>query len=409
MKIKVLLITQWFDPEPTFKGLLFAKALVEKGFEVEVLTGFPNYPAGKIYDSFKIKLIDKKIIDGVTITRVPLYPSHNNSVIKRAFNYLSYALSATIYGVFFAKKPNIIYSYHPPITVGIAASLIKIFRRVPLIYDIQDLWPDTLKATNMITNDKVIKYIGKICDWVYRSATHLVVLSPGFKKLLIERGVPESKIEVIYNWADEAKIENSVGVAPAALIAAENFNIVFAGNIGKAQALDTVIESAAILQKKKSNIQFVIVGGGVCLDGLTKAAKSRHLKNIVFIPSMPMNEIGATLAAADVLLVHLNNDPLFEITIPSKTQAYMAAGKPILMGVKGDAADLIKAADCGLIFEPQSTAQLVEAAENFLLKSNNELVAMGENAKNYYKSHLSIDVGVSKFAKIFVEKAKIAT
>ncbi len=407
MAIKILLITQWFDPEPTFKGMLFAKSLLAKGFEVEVLTGFPNYPTGKIYDGFKIKLVDKKIIDGVTVTRVPLYPSHNNSVLKRIFNYVSFATTATIYGLFFAKKPHIIYSYHPPITVGMAASLVKIIRGVPLICDIQDLWPDTLKATNMVNNKKVLNLIDMVCAWVYKSSTHIVVLSPGFKKLLIARGVAESKIDVIYNWADETKIQNYLGVLPAIYPVNEKFKVLFAGNIGKAQALDTLLQACEILDKKQSNIHFVVVGDGIELKSLKEQSLVKKLTNITFIPAVPMSEIGVFLSAADALLVHLNNDPLFEITIPSKTQAYMAAGKPILMGVKGDAANLIVSAKCGLFFEPKNA---IELANNVLIlasKPKVDLIEMGENAKNYYNMHLSVEVGVNNFAKIFTEKAKI--
>lgn len=402
--VKVLLVTQWFDPEPTFKGILFAKSLVEKGFEVEVLTGFPNYPTGKIYAGYKIKLIDKKIIDGVTVTRLPLYPSHDSSILKRALNYISYAASATIYGVFFAKKPNIIYAYHPPITVGIAAALIKFFRRTPLIYDIQDLWPDTLKATGMVSNQCILKLIGKICAFIYQSATHLVVLSPGFKKILIARGVPENKIDLIYNWADESKLQNSTGLLPKNFPSKDKFKIVFAGNIGRAQALNTVLQTCEILEKTHSLIHFVIVGNGIALKELKDKAIIMNLSNLTFIPAVPMSDVGVILNAADVLLVHLNNDPLFEITIPSKTQAYMVAGKPILMGVKGDAAELVLLAKCGLTFEPQNASELVKNAELLSLKSENELNKMGENARIFYEKHLSLEVGVSKFAKIFTEK-----
>ena len=127
MATRVLLFTQWFDPEPTFKGLVFARELVRQGFEVEVLTGFPNYPGGKVYPGYKIKWLQRETIDGVAITRVPLYPSHDTSALGRVFNYLSFSFSALLYGLFKAKKPDVIYAYHPPLTTGITAVLLRFF------------------------------------------------------------------------------------------------------------------------------------------------------------------------------------------------------------------------------------------------------------------------------------------
>ena len=141
--IRVLLLTQWFDPEPTFKGLVFARELVRQGFEVEVLTGFPNYPGGKLYPGYKLKCLQREHIDGVHITRVPLYPNHDQSALKRVLNYSSFAASALFYGLFVAKRADVIYAYHPPLTVGVVASIMRVFLRIPVVYDIQDMWPDT--------------------------------------------------------------------------------------------------------------------------------------------------------------------------------------------------------------------------------------------------------------------------
>ena len=167
-RTRVLLLTQWFDPEPTFKGLVFARELVRQGFEVEVLTGFPNYPGGKVYPGYRIQWLQREVINGVQITRVPLYPNHDQSAIKRVLNYASFAASATMYGVFMAKRADVMYAYHPPLTVGMAAALIKLFRRIPVVYDIQDMWPDTLRATGMLNNPKALDMVARVCRWVWR-------------------------------------------------------------------------------------------------------------------------------------------------------------------------------------------------------------------------------------------------
>ena len=328
MAIRVLLLTQWFDPEPTFKGMVFARELVRQGFEVEVLTGFPNYPGGKVYPGYRIKLLQREVIDGVQVTRVPLYPNHDQSAIKRVLNYVSFAASSLVYGLLMARRADVIYAYHPPLTIGITASLIRLFRRIPVVYDIQDMWPDTLRATGMLNNAHALNVVEAVCQWVYRRVDHIVVLSPGFKRLLMQRGVPETKINVIYNWADEVALAAPQGQLPANFPSAEQFRIVFAGNMGKAQALDAVLDAAALLQARGSRVCFVMLGGGVEVNRLKQRTVDLKLHNVLFLPPVPMTEVGTLLHAADALLVHLRKDPLFEITIPSKTQAYMTVGKP---------------------------------------------------------------------------------
>lgn len=406
MAIRVLLFTQWFEPEPTFKGLVFARELVAQGFEVEVVTGFPNYPGGKLYPGYKMKLLQRELIDGVHVTRLPLYPSHGQSGVGRLFNYISFAASILLYGLFRAKKPDVIYAYHPPLTVGIAAALVRLFRRVPVVYDVQDMWPDTLKATGMFSNEKLLKVVSRVCDWVYAHVDQIVVLSPGFKQLLIERGVPSQKIDVIYNWCAEGLVRSSSSNPPPNFPETSAFRILFAGNMGKAQSLDTVIAAAELLQDKASEVSFIFLGGGVEAARLEELSKSRKLDNVFFLPAVPMSEVGAYLASADALLVHLKKDPLFTITIPSKTQAYMAAGKPILMAVDGDAADLVRAAACGVVSESDNPQALAVAVQDLIDVSVQGHKKMADNGLAYYHKELSLYVGVKRFGEHFKRLSK---
>lgn len=400
-KTRVLLLTQWFDPEPTFKGLVFARELVRQGFDVEVVTGFPNYPGGKVYPGYKVKWIQREQIDGVDITRLPLYPNHDQSAIKRIVNYVTFAASALFYGVFMARRADVMYAYHPPLTVGIAAALIRWIRRIPLVYDIQDMWPDTLRATGMLNNQRALELVGHVCDWVYRYVDQIVVLSPGFKRLLVQRHVSESKIEVIYNWADESALMTPVGSLPANFPGDDRFKIVFAGNMGKAQSLDVLLDAALILQGYGSRVCFVMLGGGIEVGRLKARMKDLALNNVVFLAPVPMAEVGTFLAAADALLVHLRKDPLFEITIPSKTQAYMAVGKPLLMALNGDAADLVRQSNSGLTAESENPMALADAAQHLANIHTFELEAMGNRARQFYQEHLSLAVGASRFGDIF--------
>jgi len=400
MKKKILLLTQWFDPEPTFKGLVFAKELVQQGFDVEVVTGFPNYPSGKIYDGYSVKLLHRETIEGVQVTRVPLYPSHDSSPLKRVFNYISFAFTALCYCLFFARRADVMYVYHPPLTTGVVAVVVRFFRKIPVVYDVQDMWPDTLKSTGMINNERVLNIIGWVANWVYKRVDRIVVLSPGFKRLLIQRQVDENKIDIIPNWCAENSIKSQATIAPpTGMPPKEYFKVLFAGNIGKAQALDVVVQIARNIERQYPHVAFVFLGAGVQLNQLKQKAKA--CKNIYFIPQVSMHRVGEYLKEADVLLVHLKDDPLFEITIPSKTQAYMAAGKPIIMGVKGDAADIINNAKCGIVIEPENSIELADAVIHLQSLNNKSLNELGKNSFDYYQNNLSLEIGVKSFANIF--------
>jgi colanic acid biosynthesis glycosyl transferase WcaI len=399
--MKVLLFTQWFEPEPTFKGLTFAKALRDAGLEVEVLTGFPNYPIGRLYPGYRLRFIQHEEIDGIKVTRVPLYPSHDKSVLHRIANYLSFAISSFIYSVFFVRRVDVIYAYHPPLSVGVVAVALRFLRGWRVVLDVQDLWPDTLRATGMINNEKVLSVIGSIANFVYRWSDIVVVLSKGFQRKLINQGVPQAKVEVIYNWADEKKLRNCEDVISFANSTTKSFNILFAGNIGSAQSLDVVVGAAVLLKERKSCVRFILLGAGLEVDSLRNQVKERSLDNIEFLLPVAMDYVGGYLKSADALLVHLRRDQLFEITIPSKTQAYMAVGKPILMAVQGEASDIVRLAGCGLVAVPQDPVSLANSADNLSKMPKKELYEMGCLGLQFYERELSLQVGVFKFKEVF--------
>lgn len=375
---------------------------------MEVVTGFPNYPSGILYPGYRLKIIQREQLDGVRVTRLPLYPSHDLSAIRRVANYSSFAVSALIYSVFFARKPDVIYAYHPPLTVGLAAIVIRFFRRIPLVYDIQDMWPDTLSATGMFSNRVGLKLVGMLCQWVYRNSDRLVVLSEGFRRLLVERGVQPEKISVIHNWCDESRLQRNRQLVKNCRDGI--FRILFAGNLGRAQGLEAVIEAAELLEREGSRkIEFVFVGAGIELSPLMEQANRKKLSNVRFMPAVPMNEVGDLLRDADALLVHLRNDPLFSVTIPSKTQAYMAVGKPILMAVRGDAAAIVNESRCGIIAEPSNSRSIADAARRLSDLPRSDLMIMGNRGKDYYFEKLSLSVGTGKFIQQFESVTNIRT
>lgn len=241
------------------------------------------------------------------------------------------------------------------------------------------------------------------CQITYRRADRLVVLSPGFRDALIQRGVPGEKISVIYNWCDESAIHPRAPDHDLArdLGLAGRVNVMFAGNMGLAQALESVLECALLCRDTLPEVQFVFIGGGVERGRLEERARSMGLHNVLFLPARPSKDIGPVLALADVLLVHLKNDPLFRIAIPSKTQAYLAAGRPIVMGVEGDAAEMVREAGAGVCCRSEDPAALAGAVAQLVRLGPQGRQGMGDAGRRYYEENLSLSAGVTKFEKVF--------
>jgi glycosyltransferase involved in cell wall biosynthesis len=401
--VKILLLTQWFDPEPAFKGLAFARELVRRGHEVEVLTGFPNYPGGRVYPGHRISIRRRETMEGIPVTRVALYPSHGQSVIRRVANYTSFALTASSVGLMSVRKPDVTYVYHPPATIALPAMAIKMVRRAPFVLDVQDLWPDTLTATGMVGSKAVLGAVSSFCRLAYRSAARIVVLSPGFKQRLIERGVDPRKVEVIFNWSHQSATAAAERDAPILKEAGIDgrFTVVFAGTMGRAQALSHVLDAASLVAARAPRAQFVFIGGGIERTGLEARARDMALPNVTFLAGRAPAEVAPLLAAADVLLVHLRDDPLFSITIPSKTQAYMAAGRPVLMAVRGDAAALVREAEAGVCVSPEAPEALAAAVCDLSRLPPEALAKMGARGRAYYLKNLSLAAGVDRFEAVF--------
>lgn len=396
--MRILLLTQWFQPEPFFKGLPFAKALRDRGHDVEVLTGFPNYPGGKLYPPYRIRFYQREVMDGIRINRVALYPSHDKSAVHRILNYISFSLSALLFGLWTVKKPDVVYVYNL-VTLGLPAFVLRFLSGAKVIIDVQDLWPESVTSSKMLKNRAILWSLDRISNWVYREADALVVLSPGFKKELMRRGVTAEKIEVVYNWCDESCISKEVtrSVPPEMR---DKFVVLFAGSMGTAQGIGTVLKCAQLCKNALPNVQFILIGGGVDRARLEEQAVKMGLVNVKFLPPRPLESMGEVFAMADVLLVHLKDDPLFRITIPSKTQTYLYIGKPIIMAVRGDAANLVSQAGAGIFCEPGNPGEMASVIKILHDMPTSERQRIGEAGHQYYMECLSFDYGVSKLEAV---------
>ena len=404
--MRILTLSQRYEPEPGVICTALGKELKSRGHDVTAITGFPNYPGGKLFPGYRIRWRQREQIDGINVLRLPLYPDHSYSAPRRIMNYSSFAASATLIGPWLSGKADVMWVYHPPLTVGIPAWWIGLLRRIPFIFEVQDMWPETLRATGMFHSRKGTAMISALARFIYERASAITVISPGFKRNLVDKGVATEKIHVIPNWADE-KIFRPLArdeKFAAAHGMSGKFNVVFGGNVGAAQALDNVLAAAALL-KEAPLIQFVIIGGGIAREGLVRRCREMGLTNVIFIDRQPFEKMPRFFAQADVLLVHLKNDPLFEITIPSKTIAYLACGRPVICAVAGDAAEVIKKSGAGLVCPPEDPWALAVAAMDLASMNQGERARLGESGRRAYLAEFTKNVLVNRYEKLFNEIA----
>jgi colanic acid biosynthesis glycosyl transferase WcaI len=405
--MRILILTQWYLPEPVHLISELAESWQAMGHEVTVLTGFPNYPAGKVCPGYRLRWHQREKINGIPVIRVPLYPEHSKSAVRRVLNYVSFALSAALLGPWLAPRVDVIHVYHPPGTVGWPAWVLSRLKRVPFTYNIQDMWPETLAATRMLNNRLALRMVGWYAKWVYRRAAAIHVISPGFRENLLSKGVPDEKIHVISNWVDTGLYRP---VPPDPQLAqkhglAGRFNVMYAGNMGQAQALDVVFDTAALLGDLP-DVQFVLVGGGADLKRLRAVHQERKLDNVKFLGSFAIEEMSGLYALTDILLVHLRDDPLFRITIPHKIFAYMASGRPVLAAMAGDAANVIRWAKAGLICTPSSPQALADAVRQFHAMPLAQRQEMADNGRRAMLESYGRDTLVGKLASMLESAVK---
>ncbi|MGI5832794.1 MAG: glycosyltransferase family 4 protein [Thermoguttaceae bacterium] len=392
----ILILSQWYFPDTWMQLRDLARRLADDGYGVEVLSAVPySLTDGKIIPGYKLRLRQTEMLDGVKVVRLPLFISQSRSGLGRILCYTSFGLSAATLGQFGVKRPDIVFVYNLP-TLGWAARLFKFFRGAKFVLMVQDLWPESVTNSGMLQSRLLNSCLNRWCRRFYRCADALTGLSPGFKENLVGRGVDPRRIEVVYNWTNEADPQSSVPNESNA-----RFTVVYTGNMGIYQGIDTFIDAAEILAGRNVPADFRLIGGGVELDRLKQVAAAKNLPNLTFLPWVPSDEIGVELAHADALLLHLKRMELFKVTIPGKTQTYLRAGKPILCGIEGEAARLIETAKAGVVFEPENPRSLAEAVTRMAALPKEELTEMGRAGREFYKSQMAFEIGYGRITELF--------
>lgn len=401
-------VTQWFAPEPTAVPVWIAEALEREGWDITVVTGIPNYPDGVVKDGYRAWRPAKETHGRLSVVRAPLYPSHDGSTIGRIINYLSWALSSAFFGRRVLRDSDAILVYSSPATAALAAVWARLRHQRPYVLLIQDLWPDSIFASGFLSKPLVRRLVEPLVAWfvrqTYRHAAAIAVIAPGMRTTLLQRGVTDTKVEIVCNWVDESIFHpaDPTGRLRTTLdIPADAPLFLYGGNIGAAQGLEAVLDAFV---RVGSRAHLVMVGDGIRKADLrTRAAGAA---NVHFHDPVPVTEMTQLQADADVLVVSLTDDPLFAITLPSKTQASLAAGRAVLAVATGDVADVVSNADAGVAARPGDVGSIVNAIDELVAAGATERARLGSNARTFYALEMSEEVGARRLSDLLTLATK---
>lgn len=387
----ILIVTQYFWPE-NFRINDLALGLLERGHQVTVLTGSPNYPDGSFFEGYGL-FNKQQDYHGVKVLRVPLIPRGKGGGLRLALNYISFALTASSAGPLLCRgKIDQIFVFEPsPITVGIPALILKKFKSAPVLFWVQDLWPESLSATGAVKSEKVLSLVSRLVKFIYQRCDRILIQAKTFSDSIQQQGGEKNRIYYFPNSAECLFTSPETASAPVTPLP-EGFKIMFAGNIGAAQDFETIIAAAEKLQSRK-DIHWIIVGDGRMRSWSEAEVKKRSLSdNIHFLGRYPLEAMPGFFSHADSLLVTLRKDPIFALTIPSKIQSYLACGRPVIAALDGEGANVIEEAGAGFTCPGGSPDALALAVLKMYETPKPEREKMGENGRAYYEANFDRDM-----------------
>lgn len=393
--MRILIVSQYFWPEG-FRINEVARSLVEKGIEVDVLTGKPNYPSGRLFDGYKVWDVQHQNWNGINAYRIPLLVRGSGGV-RLALNYFSFVISGLLIApwLFRKKKYDVIFIYGTsPILQAIPALFLGWLKKLPTVLWVQDLWPESLTATGYVRNGAIVAAVRSVVRWIYRKTSVLLVQSRAFE-MPVQALAAQTPIVYYPNSVDDSFAVPVSEAAPAVDGMGQGFTVMFAGNIGKAQGVDVIVGAAEVL-RSHSDIHFVVLGDGSSRPEMLRAAAEQGLSNLHLPGRFPVETMPAFMQSASALLVTLTDQPIFAVTVPNKVQAYMAAGRPIIACLNGEGARIVTEAKAGLAVPAENAAALAEAILQLYELSESEREEMGANGRRYYQEHFNHDVLVDQ-------------
>ncbi|MEO7727314.1 MAG: glycosyltransferase family 4 protein [Burkholderiales bacterium] len=396
--MKILIVTQYFWPEE-FRINDLAIGLRERGNAVTVLTGMPNYPHGRLFKGYGVWRLKRENYQGVDVIRMPLVPRGDGGGFRLAVNYLSFALFASLLAPLRLRgKYDVIFVYEPsPVTVGIPARVLKAFKRAPIVFWVQDLWPQSLNAAGAITARWILGPVEAMVRWIYRGCDRILVQSRAFVAPIEALGADPARIRYFPNSAeslyqpDGAKREAGLepGLPPG-------FRVMFAGNIGAAQDFETILAAATLL-KQETGIQWLVVGDGRLRPWVEREIVARGLQATVhLLGRFPPEAMPRFFARSDAMLVTLKKEPIFALTLPAKVQSYLACAKPIIAALDGEGARIVTEAGAGVAVAAEDPAALANAVLDLARLGADARQAMGQRGRAYFEQHFEREMLLSK-------------
>lgn len=406
--LTVGVISQWFSPEPVPIPGSITQGLADRGYDVRVLTSFPSYPTGLLYDGYDDRRFTEEATAGARLMRVPSFLSHDLSAIRRLRSFLSFGAQSLRKAVFL-RNVDVNYVYATPMTASIAAVACRLLWNTPYVLHIQDLWPESITDSGMMPGGwkkSLVSALTKVAlRPIYSKASEIVVISPSMKEALIQRGVDESKISIIYNWHADENSVNAVSLKGSPTRDSPTLHCVYAGNIGQMQDVETIVRAAAAVEKEL-DLRVSIYGSGVAAEKIEALAESLGVKNVRLLGRVSAEEMQAIYKQSDFQFVTLRDLPLFRMTIPSKFQASLANGVPIITTVQGDLADLCTKNGLGFVAQPENVSDLASAIRKAAAMQPAERLAMSERARSYYSSHLTAEVAIDRLCLVLAKALK---
>ena len=400
--MRILIVSQYFSPEPVPIPAALAHGLADRGHDVRVLTAFPNYPSGKIADGYRQKLVHTERDERLLVRRVPIYLSHSRNSLARLLNYASFAVS-TLGAARFARRADVVYVYATQMTAAVAPSWWLRRYGLPYVLHIQDLWPESVTGSSMVRKGVVSRIIDAVlAPWLrrlYRRAAATIAIGPGMAELLLERGASSARSHTVLNWAPD-DLAAPVVHSPEG----RGLILMYAGNIGEMQDLTTVVRAMSLV-KDLPGLELRIVGSGVAQSRVESQAESLGLTNVHFLGRVPQNEMTPLYAESDFQLVTLIDLPIFRVTIPSKLQASLASGIPVITTVGGDVARMVDENSLGLFSPPGDAQALAAAIRAAHAMTPHDRRTMGERASEYYEKTMTPQLGIDRIEMILANAA----
>lgn len=405
LPMKVLVVSQYFWPE-SFRINDVVLGLQERGHQVEVLTGFPNYPDGTFFAGYPKRawLPMQDMFRGAAVRRVPLLPRRAGRGPELLLNYLSFALSASLLGPGITHAPDVILVFEPsPVTVGWPAAVLRRRYGVPMAFWVQDLWPESLAATNAVRHPGLLALVGRMVRWIYARSDLLLVQSRTFTRSLVDHGACLHRIEYLPNSAEAFYRPVEVPPdAPERAMVPAGFVVMFAGNLGVSQDLESLLGAAQRLRDEP--VRWVILGEGRQRPWLEQEIARRGLQaQVKLLGAFPAERMPHFFALADALLVSLKADPAFESTLPSKVQSYLACGRPVIAALNGEGARVTLEAGAGVAPGAENPEALAAAVRALARLPVAEREAMGRRGRSYFLKHFEREAVLSRLEDLLTQ------